>query len=478
MKNKISKNHLYRQIASNIEGKIETKVLRAGDRLPSVRILSGEYGVSLSTILEAYYYLEGKGLIESRPRSGYFVRRTYRKPLSVPSVSDPGKETDPAKTDSLVSKVFSSFVSDQTILFSVGVPALEFIPIARLNKEIIKAVRTMPGSGTHYETIQGNERLRHQLAMQSLHWDGHLLPEDLVITTGCMEAISLSLMVTTRPGETIATESPVYFGLLQLAQSLGRKIIELPTDPEHGVEIPALKERVQKGEIQALCLISNFNNPLGSCISSAQKKEITEYMESFNIPIIEDDIYGDLYFESARPLNCKTFDHSGNVLLCGSISKTLAPGYRVGWVAPGRFKEELMRQKLYSSVSSASLTQEVIASFFETGRYENHLRKLRSSLYKNSVRMINAIADYFPEGTKVSHPKGGFMLWIELDRSMDTAQLYDLFKQEHISIAPGRMFTLQNQYNHCMRLSYGLVWNQGIEKALFTMGKMLKSKNP
>lgn len=474
MKSNLHASHLYLQIAGNIEQKIEKRVLKAGEKLPSVRTICREHGVSMSTALEAYYHLEGKGLIMSRPRSGYFVSRHGRNGLAGPSRSLPVIVENKDETNQLVGKVYANFRTDESVRFSLGVPAQEFLPVARLQKELSKAILRLPGHGTQYESVQGNEKLRRQLAMQTLHWKGDVAPDDFIITSGCMEAICLSLMSVTKPGDTIATESPVYFGLLQLAHGLGLNVVELPTDARTGIDVAALKSLAASGKIKACCLISNFNNPLGSCIPDESKKEITRFLARHGVIIIEDDLYGELFYGSQRPLTCKTFDTDGNVMWCGSISKTLAPGFRVGWVAPGRFKDHVMRQKLFNSISTTSIPQEAVATFFESGRYESHLRKLRGTLHANSLKMVDAITHHFPESTRISNPAGGFVTWIELDPAVNTSLLYDKLIAQGISIAPGRMFTLRNQYYNCMRLSYGLVWNEKTEQAIGTIGKAIR----
>jgi DNA-binding transcriptional MocR family regulator len=464
--------YLYQQIAKNIELKINSDVLRIGDKLPSVREICREQGVSMSTALEAYYFLEGRGLIESRPKSGYYVCTLPSRKIAVPEISKPGSYSDYDQTETLIDKVFPGFHSQEFILFSVGVPALELLPVARLNKALTKAMRELPGSGVQYEQVQGNESLRRQIARTSINWGGHLEADDLLVTSGCMDALCLSLMATTKTGDTIAVESPVYFGILQLAQSLGRKIIELPTDPVIGIDLDTLKKLVLLNSIDAVFLISNFNNPLGSCMPDENKREIVEFLADKQIPIIEDDIYADLYFGDHRPKSCKTFDKTGNVLWCGSISKTLAPGYRVGWVAPGRFKTKIIRQKLYTSISSVTITQQVIATFLESGRYENHLRRMRNTLHSNYLQMRRCISENFPETIKLSKPQGGFMLWVEFPEAYNTIVLLDELAKEKISIAPGRVFTLQDQYLNCMRLSYGLKWDEKVEKALVKIGEI------
>jgi len=268
-------------------------------------------------------------------------------------------------------------------------------------------------------------------------------------------------------------ESPVYFGILQLAQSLGLNVIELPTHPQTGIEPEALKKALMAKKINACLLVSNFNNPLGSLMPDEHKKEVVKLIQHHGIPLIEDDLYGEVYFGNERPRSCRSFDDSGSVLWCCSVSKTLAPGYRVGWVAPGKFKDKVLRLKLYHSIAGTTITQEVIAGFLETGRYAHHLRGLRHTLQANALRYSRAIAEYFPENTRVSRPQGGFMLWVELDERMDTALLYERAMRQKISIAPGAMFSLQDQYRNCLRLSYGMPWNETIENALRQLGRLI-----
>ncbi|MEX0883329.1 MAG: PLP-dependent aminotransferase family protein [Cyclobacteriaceae bacterium] len=204
------------------------------------------------------------------------------------------------------------------------------------------------------------------------------------------------------------------------------------------------------------------------------KKAMVQLLSKHGIPLIEDDLYGDVYFGPNRPKPCKAFDEEGMVLWCGSVSKTLAPGYRVGWMDPGKFLKDILKLKLFHSVSGTTLTQEAIGHFLENGRYEKHLGQIRKTLYANSLQFIRAIGDYFPEGTKVSQPQGGFVLWVELEKGMDTGKLFDKLLSQGISIAPGRMFTLQNQFYHCMRLNYGLPWSDRLDRQIYRLGQMLK----
>lgn len=162
------------------------------------------------------------------------------------------------------------------------------------------------------------------------------------------------------------------------------------------------------------------------------------------------------------------------MLWCSSVSKTLAPGYRVGWVVPGRYKEQILKLKLVHAISSSTLIQEAVANFLQSGRYENHLHKLRQTLHSNYQHYIQAIAACFPEDTKTSRPQGGLALWVEFNKTVNTTELFDRALKQKISIAPGRMFTLQDQFENCMRLSIGFPWSEEVKRKLKILGSLAK----
>ncbi|MDR3680976.1 MAG: PLP-dependent aminotransferase family protein [Flavipsychrobacter sp.] len=465
--------HLYLQIAERIEKQIMDDVLHIGDKLPSVRMLSKEHNVSISTILQAYYHLEGKGLVESRPQSGYFVSFNPSRFPKKLEKSNPLQTVNAKNVEAIIAEVYDNFSVKDTVRLSLSVPAPEILPLAKLNKAMTQALRELPANGTSYDQVQGNELLRRQVARWSVNNGSHLQAEDLVTTAGCMNAIAYSLMALTQRGDTIAVESPVYFGVLRFAQSIGLKVLELPTDPETGVDPDDVAAALKKHKIKACFFVTNFSNPLGYCMPDEQKEKMVKLLAHHGIPLIEDDLYGDVYFGNKRPRTCKSYDEEGNVLWCSSISKTLAPGYRVGWVAPGKYLEQIKRLKLYHSITSATAQQVAIANFLSTGRYEHHLRKMRQVLHANSLHFIKAIGDYFPESTKLSNPKGGFILWVEMDKKIDSYQLYQEAMAHKISIAPGTIFSLQDRYKNCMRLSYGMQWKPEIERALKTLGGLV-----
>jgi DNA-binding transcriptional MocR family regulator len=471
-----SKNdHIYLRIADTIEQQIMSQVLKIGDKLPSVRLLSKHHNISVSTVLQAYYHLEGKGLVESRPQSGYYVRFNPSRFLQKIEKSNPQQILKSKNVEAIIGEVYDDFSLQGVTRFSLSVPAPEILPLARLNKAMIQALRDLPANGTQYEQVQGNDLLCRQVARWSMQWDGKLKAADIVTTAGCMNAISYCLMAITKPGDTIAVESPVYFGTLRFAQSIGLKVLELPTDPDTGVDPDDVKKALQQHNIKACFFVTNFSNPLGYCMPDEQKQTLVRLLSHHGVPLIEDDLYGDVYFGKTRPKSCKSFDEEGNVLWCSSISKTLAPGYRVGWVAPGKYLEKIKRLKLYHSITSPTAQQAAIGSFLATGRYEHHLRKLRQTLHANSLLFTQAIGEYFPAGIKMTNPKGGFILWMELDEKIDTYKLYQEAMLNKISIAPGTMFSLQDRYRNCMRLSYGMQWTPEVERAIKKLGTIVKS---
>ncbi|SFC74412.1 DNA-binding transcriptional regulator, MocR family, contains an aminotransferase domain [Parapedobacter composti] len=464
----------YMRIAKVMEQQILNGTLRTGDKLPSLRTICREYGVSQNTALTAYYNLESKFLIETRPQSGYYVRYSKTKIPSLPQITNPGANAEYTDSESMIRKVYDSLGEDGHLPLALGSPANELLPIAKLNKGLVTATRELKGSGVAYDKTEGNERLRRQIARWSFAMECDLNPDEIITTSGCLNAVSLCLMALTEKGDTIAMESPISFGMLQLAQTLGLKVLELPSDPRSGVDLNALADALKKRKIKACLFISNFSNPLGSCMPDENKRQAVGLLAKYDIPLIENDLNGDVYFSQKRPKSCKTYDESGLVLWCGSVSKTLAPGYRVGWVAPGKFKEEVRRIKRYHNISSTSITQEVIAGFLETGRYERHLRKLRHTLHGNLLKFSRAIADHFPEGTMASRPQGGFVIWVELPGPIDTYDLYEKCLRYKIGFAPGRIFTLQNQYKNCLRLNYGLLWNEKLEQDLKLLGGLAR----
>jgi DNA-binding transcriptional MocR family regulator len=467
-------DHLYQEVAERIERLIERRALKVGDKLLSVRTLSKEQGISLSTAFQAYYHLESKGLVEARPQSGYYVKFSPTNMLEIPTCRESTEEAVPVTIDEMISSVYNDLRSDKLVNFSLGSPSHDLLPAAKLNKAVIQAIRNSVDSCLGYEHIQGNVQLRKQIARLSFNWGGTLSEEDVVVTAGCMEALSLSLKAITSPGDAVAIESPTYFGIFQVMESLGLKVVEIPTDPATGIDLDRLESSIKKFDIKTCLFVPNFNNPMGCCLPDEKKKKLVELLTKNNVPLIEDDIYGELYFGKTRPRTCKSFDKKGMVIQCGSFSKSLAPGYRIGWIVPGKFKDRIIQLKRMNNVSTNTLAQAAIANFLANGRYELHLRHLRKSLHTQCLRYIQAVTEYFPEGTRITRPQGGFALWLEVDKKVDAYKLHKRALKHGIGIAPGQIFSSQGQFKNCFRICFGLPWTDRIEQAIRTLGDLVK----
>ncbi|CAI8856476.1 PLP-dependent aminotransferase family protein [Chryseobacterium sp. IT-36CA2] len=470
----MSKDVLYLKIANSVTEQIKSETLQFGERLPSLRSAQKLYNVSLNTIKQAYMELESRSLVESRPKYGYYVSQTSQRKLALPSVAQMKVSEKKNTPQDLIDKVFGVISGTDITQFGLGIPGKSLLPVAKMKKCMIDVIKRKNDSGTNYEPVQGSEELRREIAKWSMVMEGRITEDDLVITSGAMNAVYNCLMAVTQPGDSVAVESPVYFGILQAIQLLGLKAVEIPTHPITGVDLDALKKVLPK--LSACCFVVNYNNPLGFQMPDENKKELVKMLTEHNVPLVEDDVYGNIYFGAGRPKPCKYYDEAGIVMWVGSVSKTLAPGFRVGWVAPGKFKEKIIRQKLVQTVSGPSLFSDVITDFLAHGRYDHHLRMFRKKLYANYLQIQKSVIEYFPDNTKISEPKGGFMLWLELDKRICTEDLYDLAVSQKVNFAPGRMFSQYNQYQNCMRLNYALEWTDRVESDLEKLGKMIKNR--
>lgn len=466
--------HLYLQVADGLEKMIGEETLKIGDKLPSVRMLSEEYGISMGTAFQAYYHLEGKGLIEARPKSGYYVKFNFRRMPGLPRVAETEPVASEVSVEEMITTVFRNFTSDDIVNFSVAAPPVSLLPANRLNKSIIHVLRSSKHHGIQYEHSQGNSELRRQLTRLAFNWGGKYSEKDVVTTAGCMEALVMCLKAVTQPGDAVAIENPTYFGIFQVIQSLGLRALEVVTDPLTGVDPDHLATLIRKFPVKACVFVTNFSNPLGACMPDEKKKALVELVTRHQIPLIEDDIYGELYFGRHRPKTCKTYDKEGWVLYCSSLSKSLAPGYRIGWTLPGRFTEQVVRVKMMHTVTGTTITQQAIAHFLSIGRYEYHLKKLRKSLHTQCLRYVQGIMQYFPEHTKVSRPQGGFVLWVELDKKLNAYQLYREALKHQISVAPGQLFSAQGRFGNCLRISYARPWDEEVDEGLRVLGRLIR----
>jgi len=467
-------DHLYLQVANGVERMITDDILKIGDKLPSVRLLSEEYGISMGTAFQAYYHLEGKGLIESRPKSGYYVRFNFRRFPDLPKVIQPEPVSSEVSVKETINSIYGDIASHIKMNFAIAVPDASLLPTAKINKSVIQALRKSKDHCIAYENTQGNIDLRKQIAKLAFNWGGKFKTEDIIVTSGCLEAINLCLRAVTQNDDTVAVESPNYFGIYQSLENMGLKVVEISSDPATGLDIDCLEKSIEKFNIKACIVTPNFNNPSGSCMPEENKKRLVEVITKYNIALIEDDIYGELYFGRSRPRTCKYYDTKGLVMHCASLSKSLAPGYRIGWTIPGKFIEDVKQIKRTSDISSPSLTQVAMAHFLGNGRYEYHLKNLRRALHTQYLKYTQAVIEYFPEGTKLSRPQGGFVLWVELPKKVNASKLRSEAMRHHISVVPGKIFSVRCNYNNFIRISFGKPWNEDMDYGLMMLGKIVK----
>jgi len=463
----------YQELAERLAELIRQGTYPPGRRIPSVRQMSQQQNLSISTVLQAYSLLERQELIEARPQSGYYVRsRVWHRPEE-PEKSSPSVRSTRVNPGDLVKRVLSVARDPAFSRLGAALPDPQLLPTLQLSRAMAAVGRRSPHLANSYDISPGNATLRIQIARRAMEAGCTLSPDDIVTTCGCQEALSLSLRAITRPGDTIAIESPTYFGVLQIISELGLKVCEIPTYPREGVCLDELSERLDACRIKACLFMLNFSNPLGSCMPDRKKALLVEMLAEREIPLIEDDIYGDLAFSLDRPKAAKAFDRKGLVLLCSSFCKTLAPGYRVGWVVPGRYRERIEHLKFVTSIGTSTLPQLAIADFLADGGFDRHLRKLRRIYAEQVDRVTHAIARYFPEGTRVTRPTGGYVLWVELPGQIDSIDLFERAQAEKISIAPGPMFSPGQRFQNFIRVNCGNPWSEQIESALLRLGRIM-----
>jgi len=466
------KVYLYEEIANNLRQSITQGTFLPGERIPSVRQMSNNKNVSITTILQAYLLLEEQGLIESRPQSGYYVSVNKNVKLPEPEISTPSKDPSQVSLHDLIMMIMKDTQNPNLAQLGAALPNLDLMPIEQLNKIIHELSRQGEREMHQYCTQLGLESLRIQIAKRAIHSGCHISPNDILITSGCTEAIDLCLYTICRPGDIVAVEAPMYFGTLQSLEVHGLRALEIPTDPRTGIGLDALKFAIEHNPIRAVMVSTNFSNPLGSCMPDEKKKELVELLAKHDIPLIDNDISGEIHFSEKRSVVTKSFDQKGLVLLCSSFSKNISPALRVGWVTPGRFKNVIEWLKLTNSIATSTLSQMTVARFMESGKYDHHLRRLRRSYASNVTMMSQAVMRYFPPETRVTRPSGGFVLWVQLPEKLDSLELYKEALKGGITITPGYIFSPTNQFYDFIRLN-AANWSYTIERALNRLGEMV-----
>lgn len=465
----------YEQLADEIALMIRTGVLKAGEKVPSVRTASRTFVVSPSTVFQAYYLLEDRGLIQARPRSGYFVREQQARPLTEPAIANRQADSTDVDVSELVFSVLGSLKDPNTVPFGSAFPSPHLYPLQRLARSMARTVRDMAPQAVIADMTAGNPDLRRQIALRYMLSGVHLAMDELVITNGAMEALNLCLQSVTQPGDLVAIESPAFYATLQVLERLKLKAVEIPVHPREGVDLSVLEDRLQRLPIKACWFMSSLQNPLGASLPGPAKEALYSLLQRHQVPLIEDDVYSELHYGPQPQQPVKRLDREGLVMHCGSFSKSLAPGYRVGWVAGGRFAQQISRLKLMTTISPSVPAQAAIADYLQHGGYDRHLRKLRHNLEMQQSAMLASAARHFPESTRVTRPDGGYFLWFEFPEKVDALQLFQLALAQGISIAPGPIFSATRGFSHCARLNHGHPWDKRNEDAMAMLGRIIAS---
>lgn len=463
---------IYHQIAERVEGLISGGTFRSGDRLPSVRAISRDWRVSVTTAIGAYSLLEDRGVVEPRPRSGYYVSPRRLSSERLPRRTE--VEGDPVEVGcaGITERIMDATSEPGVVPFGAAVPGDEVFPVAKLASLHSAAVRGGGPAAFRYSMPPGLRELRVELAKRLLGAGIAVSPEEIIVTSGAMDAVLLALKSTCEPGDIVAVESPTYFGILSLVRELGMKVVEIPVVSDRGVCAESLAEAFVAHPVKACILQPNFHNPVGALVPDAEKKRIVSLARRHGVALIEDDLYGDLHHSGKRPASLKAFDSGDTVIHCGSYSKSLAPGLRVGWIVPGPRFHRIKSLKYATSLANATVSEMVVAEFLKSGGVERHLRKVRRLYARQTEEIREAILERFPGEIRVTRPTGGFVLWCEMPDGFDSEAFALAALKRKISVVPGTLFSASCGLRNRFRVSCGFPLDDRARRALGILAKL------
>ncbi|WP_158903674.1 PLP-dependent aminotransferase family protein [Burkholderia sp. L27(2015)] len=464
----------YEKLANDIDALIGSGVLLPGERIPSVRHTSQQHKLSITTVLRAYALLESRGAIESRPQSGYFVRKRATALVSREiQPSNPQPVSVEVDVSQLVLATLRSIGTNEAVPLGSPYPDPSLFPWQRVNQYTNSIARRHHSWSLIDDLPPGNEELIRQIARRHLENGLSVDPHEIIVTVGATEAINLCLQAVAKPGDTIAVESPTFYAMLHAIERMGMRAIEVATDPNEGISIEALEKIIGEQRIAACMVMPNFQNPLGFQMSDQRKAALVDLLARHEIPAIENGVYNELYFGESHPTSLKSYDKKGLVLHCASFSKSLSSAYRIGWTLAGRYRDRVEKLKFLNTLTTSSISQMAITEYLKNDGFDHHLRRVRKAYAQQANIMAATVKRFFPDGTRISRPKGGYVLWVELPEAVDSMKLYHRALESGITIAPGRMFSVSNAYKHCIRLNYSYPWTTEIDQALILLAKLI-----
>ncbi len=462
----------YRQLAEQTQRHLEATG-NVGDRLLSLRDFASREGVSMSTALRVYEELERNGIVESRQRSGYFLRRSALCQVALPTASReiPVARNEQELIDGLRSSAWHAHRF--TAFFASGTPDTTLAGARELGRTIRRVARR---ELENYGSIEGDVLLRQEIVSRYVKAGMDMDADELIITSGAQEALFISINILTNPGDLIAVESPTYHGLISAIKQSGRKMVEIPTDSATGINLPALGLALAELSVKAIVVSSSVQNPLGCSMNDESRQQLVALANANDVVVVEDDTHGELLYARQRQRTLAAFDTEDRVLVCGSFSKTLAPELRVGWLKTTRARQAALDFKRAVSARSILLPQQAIARHMAEGHYDRHIRLSRDTYAKRGRSLRSDIARFFPTHTRISQPTGGFQMWIELPSEYSAMALAEYALSQGIVIAPGRLFSHRGHYGHCLRLCFSKYQDEN-RSSIELMGKWL-SDNP
>ncbi|ENV17030.1 aminotransferase-like domain-containing protein [Acinetobacter guillouiae] len=449
------------QLAHSLKLLIENGTWKAHEKLPSLRQQVEQSGLSLITVMNAYQELEAQGLIYSKEKSGYFVvEQSSDHPTTLHVINET------VEINSIVFKYLKSTQSEHIIPLGSAFPNSQLLYSAKLIQTLGQLARQRRSYEQTPSLPPGNYQLRkiiaQKYAMQGIPTD----PSDIVITSGGLDALNLSLQALTQAGDYILLQQTIFYGAWQAAERLGLKVITIPEHPEHGIDLDAFEQAILKYPIKVCLMMLNGQNPIGFTVSDEIKLKLAKLLNQYQIYLIEDDVYEELYYDQKKPLSMKYFDQQNWVLHCSSFSKTLGAGFRIGWVYAGKFSEHIQHTQLMSTLSVNSFIQNALVEYLSHRHYEKHLKTLRSTLQRYKKQYFNYLKTHLPEQCHVNYYPSGYFLWIELPEQVDSNEIYQRMLEHGISVAPSSLFNISNQQNHFIRMNCSFEMNEKIQNAL------------
>lgn len=465
---------LYAQIAQGIAQLIDGQVFKSGKRLPSVREVAAQNTVSVSTAVQAYRWLEERNLITARPKSGFYVASRTKGP-ALPATSRPPKYSLHVNSQNRSEQIGLENASGSIVNFGGTCPKdPDFFDEARVRTAVNRATRERRFSLVAYTDTSGTPALKEAVSRRALHLGCRLQPDNIVVTASCINSVSMCLRAVTKPGDVVALESPTHFGFLDLIESLNLRALEIPTHPKDGMSLTALQLALDTQPIKAVLSVPTLSNPLGAVMKNASKKALVQMLTKHQVPLIEDVVFNDLLASDERRKAAKAYDVDGWVMVCGSFSKTLTPGVRLGWCEAGRWKDGVIRLKSVLGIQTPDVLEHALADLLTQSNYEARMRRLSGFLRVRLEEARSIISDCFPSGTRVSRPASGYTLWVELPETFNTMALFKQCMAHGISFGPGALFTATDRFDHCMRLSFAGTWTDEERQALRKIGEISK----